>query len=103
MVFECRGKKEDAELELEFRRLCDGQNKTGISLPYEIVFSEKKVMSSGLRLADLVARPIGLNFLGPSQDNRAFDVLKEKFYCEGGRQNVGTYYENKGLTIYPTP
>ncbi len=26
IIFECRGKKEDKDLELEFRRVCDGAN-----------------------------------------------------------------------------
>lgn len=101
VVFECRGKREDDELELEFRRMCDGTNRLGIDLPFEIVFADKKVDSPGLQLADLVARPVGLNVLRPDQPNTAFDVLKEKFYCSGGRRNVGKGYENWGLKIYP--
>lgn len=97
VVFECRGKTEDKELELEFRRYCDRHN----SLPFEIIFSNKQVMSSGLQLADLVARPIGLHVLRPQQENRAFDTLKKKFYCEGGREKVGQDYEEWGLKIYP--
>lgn len=103
VVVECRGKKEDRELELEFRRICDGANRLDISLPFDIIFADKKTMSSGLQLADLVARPIGMSFLRPFQANRAFEVLKYKFYCEGGRKNVGKGYENMGLKIYPGP
>ncbi len=103
IVFECRGKKEDQELELEFRRLCDGNNGLGIDLPFEIQFSDKKAMSSGLQLADLVARPIGLKTVKPDQGNRAFEVLKRKFYCEGGREHVGQGYEGIGMKIFPTP
>jgi hypothetical protein len=103
VVVECRGRKEDNELELEFRRICDGNNRLGITLPFNIVFSDKKVMSSGLQLADLVARPIGLNLLRPNQENRAFDILKGKFYCDGGRECVGQGYEGTGMKIYPDP
>ena len=103
IVVECRGSKEDAELELEFRRICDGNNRMGLSLPFEILFADKKVMSSGLQLADLVARPIGLKTLRPEQDNRAFDVLKKKFYCDGGREAVGKGYDGVGRKIYPAP
>lgn len=103
VVVECRGKKEDRELELEFRRICDGNNRLGISLPFEVLFSDKKVMSSGLQLADLVARPIGLNYLRPEQENLAFEVLKKKFYCDGGRECVGKDYEGRGMKIYPEP
>lgn len=102
VVVECRGKKEDAELELEFRRICDGSNRLGMPLPFEIIFSDKKAMSSGLQLADLVARPIGLSILRPEQVNQAFDVLKHKFYCDGGRDNAGTNYEGVGLKIHPS-
>ena len=101
IVVECRGHKEDTELELEFRRICDGNNRMGITLPFEILFADKKVMSSGLQLADLVARPIGIKTLRPEQDNRAFEILKKKFYCEGGRQSVGKGYEGAGMKIFP--
>jgi len=101
IVVECRGKKEDRELELEFRRICDGNNRLNIPLPFEVIFSDKKVMSSGLQLADLVARPIGLNLFKPEQANRAFDVLKKKFYCDGGRDKVGEGYEGLGMKVYP--
>ncbi|TWI10322.1 DUF3800 domain-containing protein [Aerolutibacter ruishenii] len=103
VVVECRGKKEDAELELEFRRICDGANRKGISLPFDIIFADKRVNSSGLQLADLVARPVGLNRLRPTQENRAFDALKRKFFCSGGRDNVGAGFENWGLKVYPAP
>lgn len=42
VVFECRGKKEDKDLELEFRRICGGENRMGVTLPFEIVFADKK-------------------------------------------------------------
>lgn len=101
VVVECRGDKEDKELELEFRRICDGDNRMGISLPFEILFADKKVMSTGLQLADLVARPIGLKTFRPEQPNRAFEVLEKKFYCDGGREAVGEGYEGVGMKIYP--
>lgn len=101
VVVECRGKKEDRDLELEFRRICGGMNRLDQLLPFEIVFADKKTNSSGLQLADLVARPIGLAVLRPEQPNRAFDVLKRKFFCSGGRKHVGDGYENWGLKIYP--
>lgn len=103
VVVECRGPKEDKDLELEFRRICDGANRMGRSLPFEIVFADKKTNSPGLQLADLVARPIGLHVLRPTQSNRAFDVLKKKFFCCGGRGKVGEGFENWGLKIYPAP
>lgn len=101
VLVECRGKKEDDELELEFRRTCDGANRLGIPLPFDIIFADKKVNSTGLQLADLVARPVGMSILRPKQENRAFDVLKRKFYCCGGRDKVGEGFENWGLKVYP--
>ena len=103
IVFERRGDKEDKELELEFRRICDGYNRFAIPLPFEILAADKKVMSSGLQLADLVARPIGLSTLRPEQPNRAFEVLKRKFFCDGGREAVGVGYEGVGMKIFPPP
>jgi hypothetical protein len=58
-------------------------------------------MSSGLQFADLVARPIGLNLLRPEQPNRAFAILKEKFFCEGGRKRTGKGFEGLGLKVFP--
>lgn len=80
VVVECRGTKEDKDLELEFRRICDGANRLGKRLPFEIVFADKKTNSSGLQLADLIARPVGLSILRPDQENRALEVLKRKFF-----------------------
>ena len=101
VVVEQRGKKEDDELELEFRRICDGQNNIEENLPFEILFSDKKAMSSGLQLADLVARPIGLSVFRTGQENRAFEILKKKFFCSGGRENLGVGYQGRGLKIHP--
>jgi hypothetical protein len=101
VVVECRGKKEDAELELEFRRICDGDNQGNRQLPFSIVFADKKTNLTGLQLADLVARPVGLNYIRPKQANQAFELLKKKFFCDGGRTGVGSGYENVGLKIYP--
>lgn len=103
VIFECRGEKEDKDLELEFRRVCDGENKWKKNLPLEIIFAHKRINSSGLQLADLVARPIGINYIRPTQANRSFEMLKEKFFCKGGRAALGRDYENFGLKVYPQP
>ena len=103
VVVECRGDKEDKELELEFRRICDGENQLSAILPFNIVFANKMANSSGLQLADLVARPIGLSVIRPTQPNRAYEILKRKFYCEGGREKVGKDFENWGLKVFPVP
>lgn len=80
IVFESRGKREDADLELEFRRVCDGENRLARPLPFEIVLASKKINSSGLQFADMTARPIGLGYLRPAQPNRALEILKTKLY-----------------------
>ena len=102
VVVECRGKKEDAELELEFRRICDGNNSSGKVLPFDVVFADKKTNLAGLQVADLVARPVGINYLRPAQENKAFEMLKSKFYCAGGRKRVGEGYEHIGLIVHPS-
>ncbi|MDX2209281.1 MAG: DUF3800 domain-containing protein [Sphingopyxis sp.] len=102
VIFECRGKNEDRDLELEFRRICAGANKRETVLPFDVVMADKKANSAGLQLADLVARPVGLHVLRPMQTNRAFNILKRKFFCSGGRPNVGTGFQDWGLKIYPS-
>lgn len=79
IVVEQRGRKEDSELELEFRRICDGNNYQNFQLPFELVMANKMSNSAGLQLADLVARPIGLSVFKPDQKNRAYDIIKRKF------------------------
>jgi Protein of unknown function (DUF3800) len=101
VLVECRGKKEDAELELEFRRMRDGANRKAVKLPFEMLFVDKKANSSGLQLADLLARPIGINYLRPDAENRAFETLKPKFYCKGGRKQLGIDYDGWGLKVVP--
>jgi len=93
IVFESRGKKEDAELECEFNQF----RERNISLPFEILFADKKINSSGLQLADLVARPIGRYVMNPTQPNRAFTTIKSKLYCYGNNTNK----KHHDLIIYP--
>lgn len=101
IVFESRGKREDKDLELEFRRICDGANDRHRRLPFEIIFADKRTNSTGLQIADLVARPIGLHVIKPNQSNRAFDVIRKKFYCRDGRAFVGENFEGYGMHVYP--
>jgi hypothetical protein len=81
IVFEARGKKEDDELELEFRRLCDGANHRSERLNFQIIIADKQINSTGLQLADLTARPIGRYVHIPTQPNRAYEIIKKKLYC----------------------
>lgn len=101
VLFECRGKKEDDELELEFRRVCDGKNATGKPLPLSIEMVDKKSNSPGLQLADMTARPVGLMVLRPDQRNRTRDVLEKKFYL-GTRFPSGPLQKwGFGLKVFP--
>lgn len=96
IICEARGKKEDSELELEFRRIRDGANFYKTQLPFDIVIADKKTNSEGLQLADLTARPIGLYVLRPEQENRTYAILEKKFCCTryGGKDGFG-------LKIFP--
>ena len=96
VIVERRGKQEDNELELEFRRICDGGNYEGMQLPLELVFADKKSNSVGLQIADLVARPVGLKILRPEQANRAYEILERKFY-----RNDKGYHNGWGLKCFP--
>jgi len=80
-IFEKRGKKEDADLELEFHRIVSGQNDIGMALDgFEIHFVDKRTNSTGMQVADLTARPMGLSVFRKGQTNRAFDLIKGKIY-----------------------
>jgi hypothetical protein len=84
IVFECRGKDEDAELELEFRRIVAGQSTWGwinrdfSDFDWEPRFAKKAANSTGLQLADLTARPLALRVLRPEQPNRAYAAIEPK-------------------------
>lgn len=97
VLFERRGSKEDAEAELEFRRICEGHNSMGRPLPFEMVMAPKACNSPGLQMADLIARPIGRKVIKPEQENRAFDILAIKL-----RRNPATgLVKGWGLKVFP--
>lgn len=96
IIFESRGRREDDELELEFRRVCDGANFTNASLAFEIVLAGKQVNSTGLQLADLTARPIGRHVMNPVQANRAFEIIEQKL--DRSPTGITSGY---GLKCYP--
>lgn len=96
VICEARGHKEDNDLELEFRRVCSGQNSLQKTFPFEIVIVQKKTNSEGLQFADLVARPIGLSTFRPHQSNRAMKVLEKKLHKNADGVALG-----HGLHLYP--
>ncbi|WP_457636647.1 DUF3800 domain-containing protein [Oceanithermus sp.] len=96
VVIESRGKKEDSELELAFRRICDGDNYSNTYLNYTPIFASKLSNTIGLQIADLIARPIGLSVLKPEQDNQAFEIIKTKL-----RRSPSGKYWGWGLKVFP--
>lgn len=96
IIFESRGRKEDRDLELEFRRVCGGKNYKGEKMPFEAVFAPKSVNCCGLQIADLVARPIGRHILDPDQANQAFQIIETKFH----RSSTGKI-RGYGLKVFP--
>lgn len=96
VIVEARGRREDDELELSFRRVRDGANALRHRLSFEIVTVSKAANSPGLQLADLMARPVGLKHFRPDQPNRAFDIIHPKF-----RRSPGGKLEGWGLKILP--
>ena len=84
VIFESRGRKEDRELELEFRRIAANDSGSGPGrqdfglFDFQPVFVPKAANSVGLQLADLTARPIALSHLRPDQPNRAFEIVRPK-------------------------
>ena len=95
IVVEQRGKREDEELQLEFKSIKDGSNYQNKKFNFEIIMSNKMSNSAGLQFADLIARPIGLYILKPKQSNRAYDVIKKKFNHKEGS------YKGIGLKLFP--
>lgn len=96
-IFECRGKKEDRSLELQFRRICDGSNYQGNKIDcLDIQFIPKSANSSGLQISDLIARPIGMAELRPHQRNRAYEIIEDKF-----RKSAIGQIRGYGLKVFP--
>jgi hypothetical protein len=74
IVFESRGAKQDHKLRDQIVKL----GWTG-----KLVFASKLSVSTGLQIADLIARPIGMKHVAPLETNAAFDVISKKIYAIG--------------------
>lgn len=74
LIFESRGVAEDRALFQDFNLL----HRHGRPLKFQIKFAPKAISSTGLQIADLVARPIGLDYLRPGQPNRSFELIRDK-------------------------
>ncbi len=96
-VFEKRGKKEDKDLELEFLRIVNGENCFKIPLNnFQLVFADKKSNTTGMQIADMTARPIGISVFRPGQSNRAFPIIKPKLIKDRFDRRG-----HAGLYVYP--
>lgn len=84
VLFEARGREEDRQLELEFRRVADNGRLWGYRnvdfgrTPLEPVFVPKAANLAGHQLSDLIARPLALRAIKPRQPNRAFDAVANR-------------------------
>lgn len=96
VVFESRGAKEDKTLELEFRRIMDTTAMRGMPETLAFHCAPKSANSSGLQIADMTARPIGLHAIRPDQPNRAWDLINKKLV----RSREGRI-DGYGLKTYP--
>lgn len=96
VIVESRGKKEDNDLELAFRRACAGHTQLAEALPFEIRFSDKRANSTGMQLADLVARPIGQEIIQPGSQVRIYPIIQAKF-----RRNGQGKIDGWGLKVFP--
>jgi hypothetical protein len=96
VIVESRGKKEDKDLELAFRRTCAGLNQWNCLLPFVIRFSSKQCNSTGMQLADLVARPIGQEVLNPGSQAKIYPAIKSKF-----RTSPNGKISGWGLKVFP--
>lgn len=104
IIAESRGRKEDADLELQFRRITQNVHDWQVPLfnlaitdiSFELRFAGKQANSIGMQLADLAAHPIGRKVLKPDQPNRAYELLEGKLLRNDKGQVSGW-----GLKVFP--
>lgn len=93
IIVESRGKAEDQDLELAFRKISSQASILEESYPFDIRFASKQTNSDGLQIADLVAHPIAKH-VTKAMPSKAFEVVEKKIlgYPE---------YKKVGLKLYP--
>lgn len=102
LVFESRGPREDATMQYEFTRLfLDGTAYVSDSwfrrqFHPGVEFRGKDKNTSGLQLADLIARPCGEKVADPASDPPRWQAIRQKL-CPG----VHTAHSILGLKIVP--
>ena len=95
VIFESRGKQEDADLELAFHRAV--ASRTNADRSFVPLFAKKSANHAALQIADLIARPIGIHVIAPDKPNRAYDIIKTKF-----RRDAKGNIEGWGLKCFPS-
>jgi hypothetical protein len=86
VLFEARGREEDRQLELEFRRVAANGKRWGwravdfSRAPLESVFVPKAANMAGHQLSDLIARPLALRALRTDQTNRAAELVADRIW-----------------------
>lgn len=86
VLFEGRGRTEDAQLELEFLRVVANGRQWGwrsvdvARTPLKPVFAPKAANLAGHQLTDLIARPLALRALRPDQPNRAAELVANRVW-----------------------
>lgn len=63
---------------------------------FELVIADKRINSTGLQIADLIARPIARHVISPDQPNRAYDIIRRKLWHDEMGNAV-----SMGLSIFP--
>jgi hypothetical protein len=99
---ESRGLREDAEVHHEYLRLhlegtqfCSGSQFRGYLRPF-IQFERKDGNSTGLQVADLMARPLADKILDPGGSPERWEVVASKLY-DGAQGRRSSY----GFKIFP--
>lgn len=86
VMFESRGKAEDRQLELEFRRIVANQAHWGwrkvdfTACRFEPIFAAKAANLAGHQISDLIARPLALRSWKPDQPNRAAEAIIDRVW-----------------------
>lgn len=96
VIVESRGAKEDADLAETFDRTLQGLEIKSLGNTFRLRFVPKSINSTGLQLADMIARPVGISQLRPNQENRAWKAIQSKFWRSQRERSEAT-----GLYLVP--
>ena len=98
IVFEKRGKKEDAKLANHLNKLnqvgtfyVDAERMKKYHIKHS--FLDKRQNNNGLQISDLLAYPIAKKIIFPEGVNVSYELIKDKFYTKNGKRH--------GLKVFP--